>query len=225
MLMTCRHVRQLHDAYLDGELSASLMAEMHAHLLQCPACQREIEMSRACETVIATDQTTDSQLDSGFASRVVASLQKSGMITASPALPGLETRRVRRNRLWRVGISAALPAAAAVLFFSILIWPPVQPDETPRIVAGMAVEAIGAERIVQPALGAVVDTKDATNHLNRLITIAGNDARQDVETKLQKAKKTSSSAWDLIFQEPFNGILDGAQAEPSQSADKNIVRF
>jgi len=47
MSLTCRNVRQLHDAWLDGELSANMNAEVHAHLLQCPECQQQVEMIRA----------------------------------------------------------------------------------------------------------------------------------------------------------------------------------
>lgn len=57
MVMTCRHVQQLRDSYLDGELSSSLMAEVHAHLLQCPECQRQVEMIRIAGHVIAGDRS------------------------------------------------------------------------------------------------------------------------------------------------------------------------
>lgn len=220
MLMTCRHVRQLHDAYVDGELSPSLMAEVHAHLLQCPECQQQVEMLRACGTVINGDES-EPVLDSGFASRVVASFQQ-----ATPRIGAvLETRRARRQRLWRGAISVSLPAAAAVLFFSILIWPSEQTPVGPRVVAGKAVDASGVGDMVHPTLDAMADTKQAAESLNQLLEIAGSEARQGVEEGLGKVPRPAASPLDLLL-EPFSGLLEPRPPEATEGDDEpEIVRF
>lgn len=215
MLMTCRHVRQFHDAYVDGELSPSLMAEVHAHLLQCPECQRQVEMIRASSSVIANDRC-EPELDSGFARRVVASLPK----PASKMGVGMETRRARRQRLWRVAVSASLPAAAAVLFFTILVWPSAQTDLAPT---GLRPKVVAGEAIERPAK-ALEKTKRATHSLNQLIEISVDEARQDVEEGLEEARRPETFV-DLLL-EPFTGLLDPPEAEaPDKDGDQEIVRF
>ncbi|MBN2562208.1 MAG: zf-HC2 domain-containing protein [Phycisphaerae bacterium] len=219
MLMTCRHVRQLHGEFIDGELSPSLMAEVHAHLLQCPECQRQVEMLRACGTIIRTDRS-EPPMPSGFASQVVAMLPK----RAPGGGSAVETRRARRQRLWRVAVSASLPAAAAVLFFSILIWPPA--ETTPRLVAGKAVEASGVEGVVNPTLGAMADTKQAAASLSQLLTIAGDEARRDVEAGLHNVKAPEITPWEELIFGPFTGLLDPPESYSTEDADdKDLVRF
>ena len=139
VLMTCRHVAQLRDTYLDGELSPALTAELHAHLLQCPACQEHFEMFRACAELITKDRP-EAKLDSGFASRVVAALPRPGV--SLPDL-GLRTRRERRRRFWWRVAGAGLPAAAAVLFFTVLVWPTAAPNGSEASARGAATSAPG----------------------------------------------------------------------------------
>ena len=222
MLLTCRHVRQLHDAYADGELSSSLMAEMHAHLLQCPECQQQVEMTRACATVIGTDNS-EPQLDSGFARRVVAQLPKVG-----PApVHVIATRRDRRHLVWRKGLSLALPAAAAVLFFSVLVWPPVHPAVGPKLVAGKAVEAVGGEAVVNPTLGAVADTRPAANDLSRLLQMAGNgEASRAAAEELRNAEHQETAAWEDIIFGSIQSIFERQPQPPPRTDDKgDVVRF
>ncbi|MEE8386510.1 MAG: zf-HC2 domain-containing protein [Dehalococcoidia bacterium] len=217
--MTCRHVRQFHDAYVDGELSSSMMAEVHAHLLQCPECQREVEMIRASGQVIAKD-LSEPVLDSGFASRVVAQLQETGRRGESR----LETRRGRRRRLWKMTISAGLPAAAAVLFFSVLIWPGAQTEVSPKLVLGETVTA-GVKEVVNPTLAAVADTKQAAANLNQLLQISVGEARQGVEEGLERSQRPAPTGWRLLL-EPFTGLLDEPESEASAGEDdQDIVRF
>ncbi len=221
--MTCRHVQQLHDAYIDGELSPSLMAEMHAHLLQCPVCQQQVELTRACGSVIANDGD-EPALDAGFAARVVAALQQK----ASARAPVLETRRSRRQRLWRITAGAGLPAAAAALFLCVLIWPASEPSGPPRIVAGRAVEAAGLLEMVHPTLSAVADTRHAAESLNQMLSMAGDDAARNVGKTMQRvAKPSTASVWKFFFEEPFSGLLEpdppAEAAQPDQGED--LIRF
>ena len=139
MPLTCRHVRQLHDGYVDGELSPSMNAEVHAHLLQCPECQRQVELVRTCGDVIAQDRS-EPDLDAGFASRVLAAMPPVGERAVSLTLVGtgriIETRRGRRRRMARAWIRSAVPVAAAVAFFCLAVWPPMRTAGRRRIIAG-----------------------------------------------------------------------------------------
>lgn len=221
MLMTCRHVRQLHDAYIDGELSASLMAEMHAHLLQCPECQQEVELSRACGTVIGMDKS-EPQIDSGFASRVVAALPKPATNLPEPA-----SAAPVRLRTWRSVFHVAVPAAAAVLFLSVLIWPPLHPAESgTKIVAGTAVEAAGVEEVVGPTLGAMADTQQAATSLNQLFTIAGSEAGRKAAAELRQADTPETAAWEEMIFGPIRVLLEAPPPPPPPSTHKReIIRF
>lgn len=130
MAVTCRHVRQLHDAYLDGDLSASMNAEVHAHLLQCPACQQQVETVRACGDVIANDRS-EPRLSGDFATRVLAELPAAPVLRLAP----VETRRTRRMRLLRGVMAGAMPAIAASLVFAVLLGPQIRVN--PNVVAGI----------------------------------------------------------------------------------------
>ena len=56
-MITCQNARDLFDRHLDGELSASLQTELHAHCLQCLSCQNELAMLETCGDVIALDRS------------------------------------------------------------------------------------------------------------------------------------------------------------------------
>jgi anti-sigma factor RsiW len=55
-MLNCRDVEHLLDAYLDGELPASLQAEVHAHLLQCLVCRQRIGLLQAVADVVHADR-------------------------------------------------------------------------------------------------------------------------------------------------------------------------
>jgi hypothetical protein len=219
MVMTCRHVQELRDAYLDAELSSSLMAEVHAHLLQCPECQQQMEMIRVAGHVIASDHSGPS-LKADFASRVVASLPSVGF--GKPA--GLMTRRVRRRYQWRRVLSSGLPAAAAVLFFCVLVWPTTERNSRPTLVKGKAVEVIGAKNVVDPPLGAIEATRQAADSVNRAFQMGIDEAHRNVSQGLGQLKNPTISLLD-IFLEPFNGLLDSGRRAPAQTDKDEIVRF
>jgi len=72
-MITCQNARDLFDRHLDGELSASLQTELHAHCLQCLSCQNELAMLETCGDVIALDRG-EPQLSAAFTDRVLAAL-------------------------------------------------------------------------------------------------------------------------------------------------------
>jgi hypothetical protein len=218
MLMTCRHVQQLRDSYLDRELSSSLMAEVHAHLLQCPECQQQMEMMRVAGHVIARDRS-EPALSRDFAQRVVASLPTVGF--GKPA--GLMTRRVRRLHLWRKVAGAGLPAAAAVLFFCVLVWPTTEKNTRPTLVKAKVVEAVGASSFVEPTLDTLEGTRQAAHSVNRALQIGVAEAQRNVRRGLEEFKTPASSFLDFL-EAPFKGLLDTHRA-PTDADQDGIVRF
>jgi hypothetical protein len=183
-------------------------------------------MTRASGTVIAKDRSEPSP-DAGLASRVVAAFQAS-----SPrSRLAIETRRARRHRLWRVAIRASLPAAAAVLFFSVLLWPPAGQDVAPEAIRPTIVAPI----VIEASTDAVKMAKRATNSLGQVIEISVDEVRQGFEAGLEKAgleraglERTwnpGSSFLDLLW-EPFVGLLEPSEPESAEDADdREIVRF
>lgn len=210
MSLTCRNVRQLHDAHVDGELSPALNAEVHAHLLQCPECQRQIELLRACGDVISRDEC-EPGLDASFAARVVA------------ALPGaLETRRDRRHRLIRMFASGSLPAAAAVAFFCLAIWPSAQAPRRPSVVAPAVVERLGVSDMVNPAMSAVKTIGNA----NRIVKgETSNGLSRGLDAALDSAKEPSELSILEFLMPSLGDFIESPEPAPSPEPDAEIVRF
>lgn len=72
--MNCRHAQHLLDGYLDGELPASLRAEVHAHRLTCPDCQRAMAVVEVAGDVIGDDVAAP-VLSLGFTDRVMGGMK------------------------------------------------------------------------------------------------------------------------------------------------------
>jgi hypothetical protein len=213
MSLTCRNIRQLHDAFADGELSPSLTAEFHAHLLQCPACQRQIEMLRAVGDVISGDRP-EPELDSGFAQRVIATMPKAALLPQAAPPPRLA---------WRVLRRASLPAAAAGLFLAIVLWPKEQSDKQTRVAGFSAMKAV-----VDPTLDVVADTRKAAQSLNQLLTISADQAREDVQqgVDLLRNRAARPVTFSDILWIPFDEVLRSPAPPPADNAgEPETVRF
>ncbi len=230
MSVTCRHVRQLHDAYIDRELPAGLTAEVHAHLLQCPVCQREVEMVRACGGVIAADRA-EPQLDAGFTARMAAMVAERAATKTIP-FKQVETRRDRRWRRMRSFAMTAIPAVAAMLFFAILIRPG---DETPApatAVRGVTVEQAGVKGMVEPTLSALNETRQAVQDFNQLFEVAATDAACGATRAIgratggnAKATATDPSLLDF-FLPTFDEIMRPPGLEPNGTeGDAELIRL
>jgi hypothetical protein len=102
--MNCDQAQNLFDAYLDGELSGSLAAELGAHQLNCGVCRRELALLEVAGHVIAADVDAPS-LDEEFTNRLLACAAR-------------DSRAWYRPRRWMLYAGPALAAAAclAVMF-------------------------------------------------------------------------------------------------------------
>jgi len=128
-MITCKNAKQLFDRYLDGELSSSLQAELHAHRLNCGECQQALAILEACGDVVRMD-AREPRLDSSFTNRVMLAYRAQGR---SPH------RRWQRITLWAgSGLAAAASITLAVIWLL-----PSNPLDLPSVVAGTS-EAVPA---------------------------------------------------------------------------------
>lgn len=230
MSVTCRHVRQLHDSYIDRELPAGLTAEVHAHLLQCPACQQEVEMVRACGGVIASDRS-EPQLDAGFTARMAAMVAERAAVKTIP-FKQVESRRDRRWRKLRSIAMTSIPAVAAMLFFAILIRPGDEAPTTVTAVRGVAVEQAGVKGMVEPTISALSQTRQAVQDFNQLCEIAVSDAASGASRAIGRSSAadapittTAPSLLDF-FLPTFDEMLRSAVPEAeSSSQDSELIRL
>jgi len=233
MSVTCRHVRQLHDAYIDRELPAGLTAEVHAHLLQCPACQQEVEMVRACGGVIAADRS-EPQLDAGFTAKIAAAV--AARTAAMPLkLHGrtMETRRDRRMRRMISFAKTAIPAVAAMLFFAILIKPGADVVVPATAVKGVTVEQAGVKDVVGPTLSAFDETRRAVTDFNQFVEFAASDAASGASrvmgrstgTKEQSSSDAEPSLLDFLLP-TFDEMMRPSSGGPAAvDEDPELIRL
>lgn len=75
--MNCEQARQLFDAYLDGELSASLATELGAHRLRCANCRRALALMEVSGHIIGSDREART-LPSTFSDRLLSCVDNDG---------------------------------------------------------------------------------------------------------------------------------------------------
>ncbi len=106
--MNCQQAGNLFDAYLDGELSASLETELAAHRLQCAACRQELALLEVAGHVIAVDSDSETPLDEAFTERLLACIEPAAANAA----------RIWYRRWWISGVTLA----AAALAIACTVW-------------------------------------------------------------------------------------------------------
>jgi anti-sigma factor RsiW len=227
MALTCRNVQHLQDAYLDGDLPASMSAEVDAHLLQCPECQRQYELLRACGNVIARDHSEPRPADD-FAMRIMAALPKQAAAT-QPVV--ILTRRQRRRIILERIAAGAVPAIAAMVALFVLIYPATRPTEQHRVLGAaesrQAVDALGVRSLVDPALGTLNDTNRAAGNLGGLARMTLEQAREQIEAGARAAETPLPDGGALLMEllHPLMSVLQPPPgANPTESTDDD-VRF
>lgn len=105
--MNCERFEKLVDPYLDGQLHGTLLAEFHAHRLNCRRCSRAVSMLQAAADVIAQDRC-EPKIGLDFADRVLA------------AMP-MAHKANRSIWLVRLTAGAASVAAAAAIALGVLL--------------------------------------------------------------------------------------------------------
>lgn len=138
-MITCQHARQIFDRYLDDELSPSLQAELHAHVINCTPCQNHLALIEACGDVIRLDKC-EPLLGRSFTDRVLAARREQ-----AAAVPGRAGSRGLGRLGWWIG---GPMAAAASIVLVVMLGGPVfnrQAAPKPPTVVGGAQAAAPAE--------------------------------------------------------------------------------
>lgn len=137
-MITCQNAKHLFDRYLDGDLSPSMQAELHAHQLKCSECQGELALLEACGDVVAYDQR-EPKLSASFTDRVLLAQR------ARQAVPA------QRNWGRRIVTVASPLAAAACIAFAVLLIAPTQKNMPESKVLSQGVSASsGTKAILDP---------------------------------------------------------------------------
>ena len=74
-MINCEQTQHLFDSYLNDELSASLVAEVDAHRLECAACRHQLTLMEACGNVIRLD-ACEPRPSADFTDRLMAILDE-----------------------------------------------------------------------------------------------------------------------------------------------------
>lgn len=125
-MITCQHARHLFDRYLDGELSPSLQAELHAHQLSCTDCQSELALLEACGDVVSLDRR-EPVVSGSFTDRVMLAYR-------AQAVPAPRRRWGRFLLL----TGSPMAAAASIVFAVLLIAPSTRENKTTFVAGQMA---------------------------------------------------------------------------------------
>lgn len=229
MALTCRNVQHLQDAYLDADLPPSMTAEVDAHLLQCPECQRQMELLRVCGNVVARDRS-EPEPAPDFAMRVLAALPKQ-----APAVQPtfILTRRQRRRILIERITAGALPAIAATIALFVLILPATRPDSDTHRVLGESeqrqpVDALGVRSLIDPTLSTINDTNRAAGNLGGLARMTLDQARAQLEVRPPAVAPPPQAESGALMMELLHPLLSVLQPQPADVTDEtpdDVVRF
>lgn len=170
-MITCKNAQQLFDRYLDGELSSSLQAELHAHRLNCNHCQQDLAILEACGDVVRMD-TRELRLDSSFTNRVMLAYATQ---SRSPR------RRWQRVSMWTAG---SLATAASIALAVVMLKPSTTPPNIPSVIASDIVRTsvIAADTVAVP---------EPVREL--LITTEGTQMTDAAKAELDATQQMSSS--------------------------------
>ena len=74
MKINCKHVWQNISAYIDGDVDASLRADIDRHLETCEICSAVLDSTRNVVVLVADDRVFE--LPAGFSERLHSRLEK-----------------------------------------------------------------------------------------------------------------------------------------------------
>ncbi|MCG3138645.1 MAG: hypothetical protein HJJLKODD_02511 [Phycisphaerae bacterium] len=159
-MISCEQTRNLLDGYLNDDLSASMTAELDAHLLDCPACRHQLSLMEACGNVVRLDMN-EPAVSADFTDRLMAILENQPTERAS----GLQLSRRMKLAVGLVGV-----AAAAALTFVAIMPGSNETNNTP-LIAGRQVEGTSGpglnDQFLQEFTGLSFPILfDAVDHLN-----------------------------------------------------------
>ena len=196
--MRCEQARQLFDAYLDDELSASLATELGAHRLRCAECRQALALLEVSGHIVRTDQEPV-QLERNFTERLLGCMDQR-------SLPWL----TRWRREMYIGGTLAAAAVIALAFLGAF-------DNREAMVAGDKVtiprpsESAPTDR---PAVGEIAPTGEAgaTDESQETLEAWIDRARDNIAIKRESG---ASLRWLLDEKATqWSHMLQDAGAEP-----------
>lgn len=185
--MRCDQVRNLFDAYLDGELSSSLATEIQSHCLRCADCGRALALAQVSASILASD-LNEPALRGDFTDRLMACIRpavRRNLIWRAPAWRRLACRRL----VWWGGPMAA----AAALVFSVVLWGPWSQPEPFMAVKGEVV-------IGEPKPAASPDSREPVSEI-----------LDEAETADPAAARPALDSLMAQFDQALNVRLQGGQ--------------
>ena len=199
--MRCEQARQLFDAYLDDELSASLATELGAHRLRCAECRQALALLEVSGHIVRTDQEPV-QLERNFTERLLGCMDQR-------SLPWF----MRWRREMYIGGTLAAAAVIALAFLGAF-------DNREAMVAGDKVtiprpsESVSTDR---PAAGEIAPTgeADATDGSQETLEAWIDRARDNIAIKRESG---ASLRWLLDEKATqWSNMLQDAGSEPVSS--------
>ncbi len=196
--MDCQQARNLFDVYLDGELSPSLVTEMHAHRLTCPSCREELAVIEVAGHVIASG-VDDQAAPAEFTDRLLACLEPSA-IQPHPL------------RLWTFRIGGGIAAAACITLAVVQLTKPdsivaSRVDVGPAVVTSSAEDAQQAPAVTGPSMAEAAET------LGQSLKDALLETRESSDSLFDLGKMTFLQMIDDV---QLDELRDGQSAEPQQ---------
>jgi mycothiol system anti-sigma-R factor len=134
--MNCSEIRARLQAYVDGELTVSEIAEVDGHCRECPGCAAAARAERELKLLLRRQPRDGAPAE--LRGRIVSRIRRDAVVT--------------RGRRW-----LALPAAAAAAAVIVLM---LLPARTPPLVADLVDKHIAYAQIERPAELASADARE-----------------------------------------------------------------
>lgn len=216
-----------------------MIAEVDAHLLQCPECQRQIDMVRVCGNVISRDQSEPRAADD-FAARVLTALPRRERPAPVSVLP--LTRRQRRRIVVDRVAAGFIPALAAVIGLSVLLLPSVRDrsaatDQPAARVLGESVTrdaaspaaALGVQGFINPTLSSIDQASRAVGDFQNLAGMTLRDARDELAATATPAPApnddTMSGAFLMQMLHPLLNVVSPVPTDTAPAQSDDVVHF
>ncbi len=211
-MIRCEQAEQLFDTYLDGTLSPSWTAELHAHQLDCSDCRRELAILKACGDVVATDRS-EPRPSADFTDLVMGALaERREVVIPWP------------RRVAKVAAGLGTAAAAAMVAFMIMVPRDIERRET--AVAGQQVsieEVLDLDRMIHPMGAALEQTRNLGQVGNLLLKrmLAGPDEKiREMFLSPQERPDWLAAPFATESVEPSSVLADPAAAGLSQPEEQ-----
>ncbi len=118
-MISCEQTQHLFDSYLNDELSASMVAEVDAHRLECAACRHQLALMEACGNVIRLD-ACEPRPSADFTDRLMAILDEEKI-----SRPWLGISRGMKVAGGLLGVAAAIAL--------LVVFDPIGAPEAPEV--------------------------------------------------------------------------------------------